>query len=94
MWIARLGQYLSIILTIFVMVVYILIDNEVASRAESFQEEVAEDPDKYSKPAQDARVLETTVYAYLNSFAYSFILICLNQLNGTLSRSINDEENH
>jgi hypothetical protein len=35
-----------------------------------------------------------TVYTYLNSFAYSFLLICLNQLNGTLSQRINDAENH
>jgi hypothetical protein len=89
--ISRLGQYLSIVLTIGVMVGYILIDNQIASMAAIHQQELEAQPEHAEV---DGGAFRYTVYTYLNSFAYSFVLICLNQLNGTLSQRINDAENH
>jgi hypothetical protein len=99
--ISRLGQYFSIVLTIGVMVGYILLDNKIASMAAAHalsdanpvsQEQGLEGPPGQAKG--DGGSFQYTVYTYLNSFAYSFLLICLNQLNGTLSQRINDAENH
>ena len=94
MWLSRFGQITSVILTIAVMIVYILIDNNLSSSKEKFDDEVSADPSKYSRLQQDNKIFNLTVLAYLNSFAYSFILICLNLANGILSKKINDKENH
>lgn len=67
------------------MIIYISLDGILTSTFKTFQQEVEADPSKYTKFEQDSKFTELGIYANINSFVYSFALICLNMTNGKLS---------